>query len=401
MTFFSSTRRLAATGAALVLLAAACGDDGTGPGQLSDPAATAAALQAADDALETPVFESFSILGDEVFAPAGAAAMAGVRAVLRATNPEALTAAERPYAGSARQVDELRQLIPVFSRMASEAIFPPEVVGKTFVWNPATAQYEPTGPTVSFNGVRFVLYAIDPLTDTPAIDLNTGQPIPIGYVDFVDVSSGTTTALQVTVVGTGTGSPITYVDYTLSVTATTTSFTATATGDITNGQSGPAERRLEFDVSFSASETASGENVSFDVSLDVFDASLDVNEPAASIRLIEDAVVTTTSTSVSVDLEIHFSFTHAGETIGVDGTISVDEDLTTGAISITVNITVTAGGTFATIRGTDAGIQIRGPGGRELTPEEFAALEAMLEAITEISGGVEDLFDPVENIFGA
>lgn len=389
MAYFPLQKRLTAAVAVLAFFAVACGD-GTGPGELSDPAATAAAIQAVDAVFQTPVYSSFSVLGDQVPTPAPSP-LAGVTAILRTTTPRALERPDRPYAGATLQANELRELLPVFSRMASEAVIPDPIRGTTFEWNATNDQYEPTSRAgAPANGVRFILYAIDPSSDLPAEPL-----VEVGYVDFIDVSTPTTNALQIVLVGGST----TYADYTVSVTATATSFSASAEGYVANGQQGPDLRQLGFSAQVSASETATGFTESVELALDLRAPAVSA-DPLVSVDVNQSVDLTETATEVRLDADLDLRLTRAGETVRLFGTVTIVG--TSAGTSTTVNLTITVNGrTFATIRGTDGTIQLRGPGGRDLTPEEQDALLALLLTTDEIIASIEDLFDPVENLVGA
>ena len=67
------------------------------------------------------------------------------------------------------------------------AVLPAEVLGKTFEYNSGTAQYEATERAgAPANGVRFILYAINPVTQVPVEPLTEA-----GYADVLDESTAT------------------------------------------------------------------------------------------------------------------------------------------------------------------------------------------------------------------
>ena len=108
---------------------------------------------------------------------------------------------------------------------ASSAAIPAEFLGKTFIYSGGS--YVVSAQTgAPANGVRFRLYAIDPVTLLPAVPLNQ-----TGYVDLIDLSSGATSAARVIVVSGTT----TYLDYRVSATAPASDGRVTVLGFITDG----------------------------------------------------------------------------------------------------------------------------------------------------------------------
>ena len=80
------------------------------------------------------------------------------------------------------------------SYFRSGGSFPPDVKGKTFVFDAASQSYviDPTAAGVPDGNVRFVLYAWDGGTGRPATPLNR-----VGHVDLAEVSTGATAPRQV------------------------------------------------------------------------------------------------------------------------------------------------------------------------------------------------------------
>ena len=226
------------------------------------------------------------------------------------------------------------------------------------------------------NGVRFLLYAVNPLTGFP------NEPLaPIGYADFLDESSGATNALRVQVVG---DDAITYANYLVTGTSGTVP-TASATGFLTNGT-----RRLDFTAQLSASDT--------EISLEY---ALELNQPEVSAGL---AIVLSSSGSGSAAIETSFSITRGSETVVLDGvmTLSSSGETFTATANFVVNVN---GGLFATISGSSASgtsvsYTITGPGGRALTQEEREAIDALFDAPSRLDALITLLFEPLQEIFG-
>ncbi len=353
------------------------------PATLSDPVATAAKLDTVAQPLSTPQFQSFGALATRFTPVASATSMAKVAALLVATRPELPGASELPYARSAQKVQALRQAMPFRATGPNGAIFPPTVLGKTYVWDVNSAAYVASSRTGAPSaGVRFILYAIDPITDVPSSPLTE-----IGYADLIDTSSGSTTSLHVLVVGTTGASPVTYVDYTISGTFSTTSATATVAGYATDGKT-----RLDFSVTISGTGSASGGTFTFN-------STFDVN--AKSIHIVFNITATSTisASSETIALTLHFSLAVGSETVTADGTVTVTSTSTSITTSGTITVKVN-GGDFATITITNTGTTLTGAGGRQLTANEQNALDKIFEVPDKIFEGLGELLLPAEVAFG-
>jgi hypothetical protein len=247
-----------ALAAATIVLTAACGD--SGPSEFD-----AAGMQA-----DLAVIEQLE--GDETFASLNAA-FAGITgefgdgaAVLSAASLQdmALTRGGRASAQSAINAFFTNGGANAIS--ASLVSIPPEVAGKTFVYDDAADDWVASDRTgAPATGVRFVLYAVD------AFGAIVSPLVETGYIDLTDLSSGSGAAARLVAVSGG---------------ETKADYSASATGDAGNGTMeiagfvGTGANRLEMD--FTADVTTSGDDVTFalDSRLEfpghdvVFDASL-------------------------------------------------------------------------------------------------------------------------------
>lgn len=243
----------------LVALSAACGD--SGPSEF-DAAAMQADLEIFDQLDADPTFASLSAAFAGITDEFGAGS-----AVLDAATLQdlALTRGGRASAASAINVFFRKGGAPAID--ASLVSIPPEVAGKTFVYDEGTAEWvasDRTGAPAS--GVRFVLYAVDAFGDVVSPLVETG------YVDLTDLSSGSELSARLVAVSGG---------------QTKADYSATATGDAGNGTLevegfiGTGSQRVDLD--FTADVTTSGDNVTYalDSRLEfpghdvVFDVSLD------------------------------------------------------------------------------------------------------------------------------
>jgi hypothetical protein len=369
-------------GLVLGVLTAAC-KDSVGPKSLADPAVTTAQLASLDTLFDITTLESFSALSPDI-GPTPASAMSRALALAASANPLSGHTALRPYVGRIEAARTMTRFAPSMSSATSAAILPPEVVGKTFEWNLTSVQYEPTARTGAPSvGVRFILYAIDPLTGLPADPL-----VEVGYVDLIDESSGGTDKLHVSVAGTG-GAPV-YVDYTVTLASLSSSAARiTTAGYITNGAASPDTLRFTgtIDVAGSASSVAVTQNV-----------ALDVNSHDIHIRNFERITLTETTFS----LRISFRFEHGGEVVTLDGTLDVDESTQTANGTTTIRVD---GGLFATCT-TEASpgsfSQVcQGGDADGLSAGEVEAIEAMGNAIAKVTEIFTGLFGPPLGFLGA
>lgn len=351
--------------ASVVIALAACGDDAsTGPASF-DPADLAQNIGSIERAISqpTPVVNAYLILANH-FAPALPAAAAPKLAAEPARLPPSLRSRSRgPLA-----LPEMRAAVsPMYhnSLAAPGVVIPEEVRGTTFEWNSATGRYEPgTRTGAPLNGVRFILYSVDPATRRPAVPL-----METGHVDLIDVSTATTDALRVEVVAAGR----THLDYSISLAiSSTTTSTSTAI--------------LEFEGSLLAED-----DVTIDVGVDatiVFDPSTGFTEseafesrvavPSSQFSVVVAASLTTTSTTQTLTLTIDIQ--SGNTTIRVVG----GGDFESATFDVSVN-----GRPFATIVEDEFGnIEVFDVNGDPLDPTEA---DALLESIIFSASAAERL----------
>lgn len=369
-------RSFVRAGLLLGILTAAC-KDSIGPKSLADPATTTARLASIDTLFDNSALASFSVLSPDMQPVTASPALTRSLALATAANPLAKHSALRPYVERVEAGRLMSQLVPTLSGSSAAAIFPPEVVGKTFEWNVSTLQYEPTARAgAPALGVRFILYAIDPLTGQPADPL-----VEVGHVDLIDESSGSTQKLRVMVVGDG-GAPV-YVNYTVALgNVTETSARITVGGYITNGAASPDTLDFTGTIEFAASSSSA--SVTQNVTLDI--DSRDIH-----IRNYER--VTFTETTLS--LRISFRFEHAGEVVTLDGTLVFDSVGETASGQTVIKVD---GGLFArcTTEARPGSFSQVCEGGDAdgLNAAEAQAIEAMGNAIAKVTEIFAGLFGP-------
>jgi len=350
-----------AAGVALVLLAAACSES-TAPPSFSDPAAFNTELANVEEAFNTQLFSGFAALGVEMGPVASPAAD-----LLRATLPNRTLDQNRPRSVAAART--LRAMIPQFSGPRRGPLIPDLLYGTSYVWDVVTDQYvEETVPSGPTNGVRFYIYAVDPLTDLPAEPL-----VEVGYADLMD-ESASPTALALHVRATSSAAVI-HLDYTVTVTGGTSSFAATSVGYVRNGLSGAALRRLDFNIAFSAIETSA---TTGDLSAD---ATFTLNGSSTSLEIHDDVHVGDTDVTFSRD----FRFRRQGEVVRVLGTLTIGATTITGQVSVTINDRLFVRVTFVNNQGTR---------NRDLTTDEEQLVVRVLDATDTIWAAIDAFFYP-------
>ncbi len=333
-----------AGGLGIMLLGAACGGDGTGPGN-GNPGATAAKLEALDDPFDTPTFLSFRLAAG--FTPVASASLSDLRAALSAVQAG-------PGRGTQAVVPFLRHTLDHRSVAGSASFFPPEILGKTYEWNPTSGAYEVTTRAgAPADGVRFILYTLGS-AGLPATPLHE-----IGYADFKDESTTTLTRLHIVVVANGT----TYVDYTLN----NDTVNLTMVGFVSDGT-----RRLDFGLTLSGTATVSSEEVTFDIDAE-----------NAHVRL---TVVTEVLSETSSRGTLDYRFQFGPDVATLTGIVNVDGSVVSGSFTITLN-----GRGVATFTYNAAGGTWSRPGGGALPQSDLQAVAAIFAASGNLLFRVIDL----------
>jgi len=374
--------RPALAGIVLAALTGACGKEAIAPKSLANPQATSAQLASLDTIFSATALKSFSAISGSIqpTAPAPLPALALASAV----NPLTQSSDLRPYARRILGARTFARLLPDMSVRGIAALFPVGVAGKTFEWDFGTLSYAATARTgAPSTGVRFILYAIDPLTGYPA-----SPAVEVGYIDLIDESGSGAPKLHVIVAGVN-GTPV-YVNYTVTLASqSASSVKITTAGFITNGAASPDS------VKFSGAVTASGSQTSVTVTEDV---SFDVNSRDLHIRNVQRVTLTQTS----VHLGISFRFEHGGEVVTLEGTLSVDE--TAGTVNGTFTSKVD-GGLFATctVNGTSTSFSLTCTGADQdgLNADEQEALHNLGDAVESIGTVFEGILGPAIGVLGA
>lgn len=321
----------------VVMFAAACGDDATGP-ESNDPFDVQqsnqdfGAVQAAFDA-------NLDVSGDMSF----------VMPVLDTITPVArlFNRIEMPSESVILSMARTaRSFVGSDGTSASVLpLLPSDLLGVTFEWSVIDNGYVPTARTgAPANGFRVIVYD---RTVTPFVE--------VGFVDITDESDPAADRLRVHMVKGG----ITRLDYTVEVTQSTTTAAVSVSGFITDGV-----ERVNFEVSESAKQTASGATVQVGYSLSLEGRPLSVSL-VSTVNFGEFITVEFTATFVNGAnrLVLNMSQDAAGL---LDGTVTWNGE-------IVMTITGTA----------DAEPIFLGPEGEELTLAEAQAIMEMFELVEE------------------
>jgi hypothetical protein len=242
----------------------------------------------------------------------------------------------------------------------------PGVLGHTYVYSPSAHRYipDPARGGAPSNGVRFILYAVDPGTHDPRVDQETG------YGDLTDDGApGFGVGLHFRAVAAGT----TFLDYAFTV-------TPTFTGGLLHVSGFLADDRNRLDFTIGSAAQSLGETQTAHVSFEIAVASqrfhatgsIDAEAPAGTARV--DVVV-----SIGADA-IHL----AGESTAA-----------TVHAALSVN-----GHLFATITGDPRHPTVRADGGRELTPAETEVLGGLVGMVYGVIEMFEHLLEPVAALLG-
>ncbi len=323
--------------AAFAVSLAACGDS-TGPGpEAVNPVETSAQLES----LVTTFFtDNEGILSFAAFEPYMTDAL-GPSGALVSLNPQGAsisTLARDARAWASQLSTSLRSGAALMS-------IPDALLGRTLVYDPVTAQYVVSTRTgAPPSGVRFILYAVDPITGAIVLPL-----VEVGYVDITATISATSARVTVKVVV----NTKTLLDYSLSLVAS-----GPSTGSLTvDGFVSDGTNVLNFDLLLTGTETSATA---------VFDLS------AGSVRVRMELTVDEVSGSTSVLARIWHG------TNGIRLELSVDAQ---GVVAGTVWFN---GAVVASISGTEDTPVVTNATGGDLTVEELQAVGQLFLTVSEV-----------------
>ena len=362
-----SLRSLAGLAGALVL--AACGGTKTPFDPVALSQNTAAVIATMDS---SPAMQSMAVLGGKM--TTGAPAM-GAAAFLIATATRLPVTGEGFPAWAAGQLSAFEEALPALSVSTPNAVIIPDLVlGKTFTYDLATGHYALSNLTgAPTTGVRFILYAVNPLTHVVTAPLT-----PIGCADLTD-ESGSVAALKLHLKAYSTGNACTalnnpLIDYTAGATLTglppnVTGATVTASGFVSDGS-----HQVDFDLNQTFSNAT---GISVDYSMDLPSADVSV-QFQASYTLAGQASVTLT-------------VKHAGNTTVANA--SGTQAAITGTIKHNGDVVVNISGPPASPTFTSAS-------GDALTDAQVAALRQLFNFTDALLNHVDEMLAPAHALLG-
>ena len=364
-------KRSVVTVALVSMSLAGCGGEST-PDAPFNPSGTTADLQAMNSTFASPAFASFSTFSFMFDAALGGAPIIATSTAaldIRGKTPQGMRAAAvrtaqrlaatlRPSSGTRMSTSS-----SVHGGQALAAV-PPEVAGKTFVYDAATGSYAASTRTgAPSNGVRFILYAVDPVSYAPVDPLTE-----TGHVDLIDLSGGATQAARVVVVSGG----ITYIDYTASASSTSTSGRVSVIGMVTDGTN-QATINLLSTVTYTG-----GLSLTYSLDLPQRDVSIDLTISSDNISQPEGTIV--------INLTMR----------GPNGTVAMSGQFTetSGTVNVRVN-----GSAFATITTDGVTTSITRTDGNPMTDEDYAALQGVFEVQAGAFIAFDSMLAPVGAFF--
>ena len=344
-------KRIGAVGWIAAAVAVASCSESTGPSSV-DASGSATAVTGLNSSLsQNGLLQALAALGNVT--PLAAP-------IVRAAIAPALPG--RPWTAAAAQTREALRVLAARAPAATEALFPANVLGKTFQWDTATDSYRITDSTLTgapSNGVEFLLYQVDTATGDPSLPLTQ-----TGYLTIADASTPQANILHVLLkVNT-----LTAADYTITEVKTTSSLTLTAAGYVTNivGNNAPV-------VNFTLQHV-----------LSLPDSSLATKYQANSNGTSVSLVDTVSGSGGSPSFGLNWSVTRGG-------TIAVVGDGTATSINVSFKFNNT---TVATASGPVDNPSISLASGQTLTVGDLLALATIFTGFAEIEYNLSLLFTP-------
>jgi hypothetical protein len=325
---------------ALIGLMTGCGgNDSTAPDAPFDPAGTSSDIDAIEASYESDAMYGFQSAMPAISTTLGESSAA---VALRAA-PSKIMATGK--SGAREYASTLARLYSVptagMRPVGSRAAILEEHLGKTFVRNASTLEYEVSDRTgAPSNGVRFIVYTVNPISGQPVTPLQE-----VGYVQLTDLSGSTTQAARVLVVS----GDITYLDYTVTAMATTAGGLITVAGYVTDGAT-----RANVNLRSTVNQTA-GLTMLYSIDVPQRDVSIDLTMSTTGLD--------PETATFGIDLGMS----------GPNGTVSMSGQFTATGGTIVVRVN---GDVFANITSEGPGEPIiTGADGQPLTAEDQATFQ--------------------------
>lgn len=337
-------RRLVAAGVALAV-AACSGGDSNGPSEFN-PQGTTADMSAAQSAFQAQQVSSFAVLSPSISTVLnGSAVVKSSALAVRGTN-------------ATRAARELAAIVPKSGVVqAAVMAIPQQYLGTTFVWDAGTSAYVASNLAgAPSDGVRFLLYAVDPVMLQPVEPL-----VETGYVDVTDHGTLSTVDVNVKVVE----GDVVYLNYDVTAHATTAGGVVNIDGYASDGTT-----LANFHLAITVTQTTSSETIAY---------TYQVNVPSRHLTLTWSLSMTSTNQS-GFTATLDFVANGPNGNVRLTGSYGVDVQ----TLTIRVN-----GANFATVDLTGPEPVITGADGQPLSSDDEASMQAIVE-FYQSSGGMLD-----------
>jgi hypothetical protein len=345
--------------AALIGLMSGCGgNDSTAPDAPFDPSGTTSDIGAIEASYESDAMYGFQSAMPAISATLGESSAA---VALRASPSKIMASGKsgaREYASAVARL--YTQPTTGMRPVGSRAAILDEHLGKTFVRNAETLEYEVSDRTgAPSNGVRFIVYAVNPISGQPVTPLQE-----VGYADVEVTQTTTSASIRIELVS----GNVTYLDYTVGATGSQTAVAVNVSGFVSNG-----EDRVNFDLDMHA-----------DVEDNIFTFDYSLSVPTrGNFRMDLEETWNANTSAVNSSLELR----------GPHGTVTIVGNWADNAGTYNVEVN---GDPFATITVTQgADPVITGADGQPLTEEELHALQEIYLVFLGGFDFFEDLLDPL------
>lgn len=351
-------KNLSAVSLVFAIGLAAC-NDSTDPGDSFDPSESAADLEVLGNAFNTDVYESLSAMGGDfgaVFAAPALAASVVDAGWISVSSPEKWEL----YGGEIANA--------LLSRSAAVLLIPDTFRGRTYEHNAEGYFHNPDRTGAPTNGIRFILYEVNPITDEPGTT-------EIGWVDVMDESTDLAAVVRLSVWS----GEIEYINYTVGASGVINSISLEIDGWVTDGAT-----QVNFTLNHSIDATFATARAEIDYQIDV---------PSRDFSIAANMVVEFDVETEAGSITIEASFSQANNNVVIQG--SIDSQTDSGTLEVLVN-----GNLFATITLAGESITVVGPDGNALSQEHAQALRQITDGLGDIfEDTFEDLFNPVEWLF--
>ena len=357
--------KLSAVTMAITVALAAC-SEGTGLNdEPFDPGASAADLQVVQGAFSAAVFESLALSSESfnLVSDTGAVPSALLQASLAAGS-----------VGSRWQAAAAAEAFAA-AGPASGPLVPVDFLGRTYDRGVDGYEHDAARTYAPANGVRFILYEVDPITRAPG-------DTEIGYVDLLDESTNLLYAARVVVVTSG----VERINYVVSALIGSQTLNFSVLGFIGDGTD-----VIDVDLSMTFVDA-------FPLSTATVDYLLSV--PTRDFDVDATAVFTFNSETLAGSINVEGTFMQGAHTVVVAGVIEFNEgELPSEGGTIEIHVD---GHLFAVVTISGETITVQNGESGELTSAEREAVRGIFDGLEDLfEERFEDFIRPVAWMFGA